>query len=239
MTLAEQPPADAADGRGSALDPDRLLVLIGPPGAGKGTQAKMLSARYDIPQLATGDMLRAARAAGTPLGKEVAAVMDAGKLVSDDIVIRLISEKLRDGSTRRGAIFDGFPRTVAQAEALDRLLAEKRLKLDRVIEFAVDDEALVARLSGRYTCKSCGAMYHDTNRRPKVAGVCDRCGGRDFLRREDDKPEKIRNRLEVYHRQTTPLLPYYRDKGLLLTVDGMAAIDQVAGQIDRALGRGR
>ena len=213
------------------------LIFLGPPGAGKGTQAQRLETKTGASQLSTGDMLRAAVASGSEIGRRAKAIMDEGELVPDEVVVGIVAERI--GGARNGFILDGFPRTVAQAEALDRLLAEKRLKLDRVIEFAVDDEALVARLSGRYTCKSCGAMYHDTNRRPKVAGVCDRCGGRDFLRREDDKPEKIRNRLEVYHRQTTPLLPYYRDKGLLLTVDGMAAIDQVAGQIDRALGRGR
>ncbi|MSO71161.1 MAG: adenylate kinase [Alphaproteobacteria bacterium] len=211
------------------------LIFLGPPGAGKGTQAQRLEKEAGARQLSTGDMLREAVASGSEIGRRAKAIMDKGELVSDEVVIGIVGERL--GQERQGFILDGFPRTVAQAEALDRLLAEKKLKLDRVVEFAVDDEALVDRLSGRFNCKSCGAMYHDRHKRPKVAGLCDRCGGREFLRRPDDNPETIRTRLAAYARQTAPLLPYYRGKGLLLTVDGMADIAQVAGLIDRALGQ--
>jgi adenylate kinase len=237
MTLAQQPPADAADGRGSALDPDRLLVLIGPPGAGKGTQAKMLSARYDIPQLATGDMLRAARAAGTPLGKEVAAVMDAGKLVSDDIVIRLISEKLRDGSTRRGAIFDGFPRTVAQAEALDRMLTGHGRKIDRAVMVDVPDAEVERRNTGRRWCPTCQRTYHVEFKPPAKADVCD-AEGATLVQRPDDALDKVRARLEAYHRDTAPVISYYRDKGLLRKVAGVGELDQVSERLAQAVEAG-
>lgn len=211
------------------------LIFLGPPGAGKGTQAQRLEKETGARQLSTGDILREAVASGSEIGRRAKAIMDKGELVPDEVVIGIVGERL--GRERKGFILDGFPRTVAQAEALDRLLAEQKLKLDRVVEFAVDDEALVDRLSGRFNCKSCGAMYHDRHKRPKVAGVCDRCGGHEFLRRADDQADTIRTRLAAYARQTAPLLPYYRAKGLLLTVDGMADIAQVAGFIDKALGR--
>jgi len=203
------------------------LILLGPPGAGKGTQAARLQARYGIVQLSTGDMLRAAVAAGSEVGKQAKAVMERGDLVSDDIVIGVISERIDEPDAAGGYILDGFPRTVAQAEALDRLLAEKGSKLDAVIELAVDDAPLVERISGRFSCANCGEGYHDSFKRPAVEGVCDKCGAKEFKRRPDDNAETVKSRLEVYHKQTAPLIAYYRGKGLLKTVDGMAQIDQV------------
>jgi adenylate kinase len=226
MALA-QPPADA----------DRLLVLIGPPGAGKGTQAKRLCARYDIPQLATGDMLRAARAAGTELGKEVAAIMDAGKLVSDDIVIRLIDEKLRDPSTKRGAIFDGFPRTVAQAEALDRMLAGHGRKIDRAVMVEVPDAEVERRNTGRRWCPTCQRTYHIEFSPPKTPDVCD-VEGTALVQRADDALDKVRARLVAYHRDTAPVVGYYRDKGLLRTVSGVGELDAVSERLAQAVEAG-
>ncbi|HEY7990232.1 MAG TPA: adenylate kinase [Stellaceae bacterium] len=205
------------------------IILLGPPGAGKGTQAKRLEERYGLVQLATGDMLRAERASGSDLGKKVQAIMDAGRLVSDDIMIDLIASRI--GKAGKGFILDGFPRTVPQAEALDAMLAQKGLKLDRVIEISVDEAALIDRLAGRFTCVKCGASYHDINNRPKHEGVCDVCGSKEFLRRADDKPEAVKTRFEAYRAQTAPILPYYRDKGILTQVDGMADIDHVTRQI--------
>jgi len=205
------------------------IILLGPPGAGKGTQAKRLEERYGLVQLATGDMLRAERASGSDLGKKVQAIMDAGRLVSDDIMIDLIASRI--GKAGKGFILDGFPRTVPQAEALDAMLAQKGLKLDRVIEISVDEAALIDRLAGRFTCVKCGASYHDINNRPKHEGVCDVCGSKEFLRRADDKPEAVKTRFEAYRAQTAPILPYYRDKGILTQVDGMAHIDHVTRQI--------
>lgn len=205
------------------------IILLGPPGAGKGTQAKRLEERYGLVQLATGDMLRAERASGSDLGKKAQAIMDAGRLVSDDIMIDLIASRI--GKAGKGFILDGFPRTVPQAEALDAMLAQKGLKLDRVIEISVDEAALIDRLAGRFTCVKCGASYHDINNRPKHEGVCDVCGSKEFLRRADDKPEAVKTRFEAYRAQTAPILPYYRDKGILTQVDGMADIDHVTRQI--------
>jgi adenylate kinase len=205
------------------------VILLGPPGAGKGTQAKRLEEKYGLVQLATGDMLRAERASGSDLGKKVQAIMDEGRLVSDDIMIALIASRI--GGAGKGFILDGFPRTVPQAEALDAMLAQKGLKLDRVIEITVDEAALVDRLAGRFTCAKCGASYHDTNNRPKHEGVCDVCGSKDFVRRTDDKPEAVKTRFEAYRKQTAPILPYYRDKRILTQVDGMADIDHVTRQI--------
>jgi adenylate kinase len=207
------------------------LVLLGPPGAGKGTQAERIKARYGIAHLSTGDMLREAVAADTAVGRRAKTIMDAGRLVPDDVINRLVAERIAQPDCARGFVLDGFPRTLAQAEALDALLDERGDRLDRVLELAVDDEALVARISGRFACAACGAGYHDRFKQPKVAGVCDVCGSREFVRREDDNPETVRARLEAYHAQTAPLLPYYRAKGLLTAVDGMAGIDEVTAEI--------
>ncbi len=211
------------------------LILFGPPGAGKGTQANRLAERHALVQLSTGDMLRAAVAAGTALGRKAKATMDAGELVSDDLMIALISARIDEPDCAKGFILDGFPRTVAQAEALDAMLVEKELSVDSVIAMEVDDEALIERLAGRYSCAECGAGYHQTFQRPSVDGVCDRCGGKRFERRADDNEETVRTRLLAYRRQTAPLLPYYRAKGTLQTVDGMAPIEDVARQIEAAL----
>jgi len=211
------------------------VILFGPPGAGKGTQAQRLQAQRGLVQLSTGDMLRAAVASGSELGKTAKKIMDAGQLVPDDIIAGMISERIDRPDARKGFILDGFPRTIGQAEALDDMLARKQLKLDHVIEMKVDDDALVDRIAGRYACAKCGAVYHDKVQRPKRAGVCDQCGGTEFKRRSDDKPETVRARLAAYHRETAPLLPYYRNKGMLRSVDGMADIDTVAAAIDRVL----
>jgi adenylate kinase len=214
------------------------ILLLGPPGAGKGTQAKRLEERYGMVQLSTGDMLRAEREAGSALGKQVQAIMDSGKLVSDEIMIALIANRIATLGGK-GFILDGFPRTVPQAEALDRMLAENRITLDHVIEITVDEEALIDRISGRFSCKSCGASYHDRHHRPKQEGVCDVCGAREFIRRPDDNAETVKARLNAYRDQTAPILPYYRAKGLLRSVDGMAAIDTVTRQIETILNKAK
>jgi adenylate kinase len=210
---------------------------MGPPGGGKGTQAKKLQDRYGIPQLSTGDMLRAAVAAGTPVGKQAKAVMDAGKLVSDDIVIGVISDRLDQPDCKNGFILDGFPRTTPQAEALDKLLAAKGMKLDSVIEVQVPDERLVERITGRFTCAKCGEGYHDKFKLPKKQGVCDVCGGTEFSRRADDKEETVKARLSAYHAQTAPLLPYYKGQGLLKVIDGDRDMDKVTADLEAILGR--
>jgi adenylate kinase len=211
------------------------LILLGPPGAGKGTQAKRLEERHGMVQLSTGDMLRAAIAAGTELGRRAKAIMAAGKLVSDDVMVGMIRERIARPDVAKGFILDGFPRTVPQAEALDTMLAEVGRKLDRVIEMKVDDAALIDRVSGRFSCKICGAAYHDRYNRPKREGVCDVCGGTAFQRRPDDNAETMKTRLAAYYEQTAPILPYYRQKGLLASVDGMAEIDEVTRQIEALL----
>ncbi len=211
------------------------IILLGPPGAGKGTQAKILERKYGMIQLSTGDMLRAAVAAGTPLGRKVKELMDSGGLVSDDIMISLIGERISQPDCARGCILDGFPRTTAQAEALDKMLAERGLKIDHVIEMKVDEDALVKRITGRYTCAKCGEGYHDEFKRPKKEGVCDVCGSTEFVRRPDDNPETVKARLAAYREQTAPILPFYREKGILRTVDGMASMEEVSRQIEAVL----
>ena len=211
------------------------LVLLGPPGAGKGTQAARLKERYGVAHLSTGDMLREAVAAGTEVGREAEGIMARGQLVPDELINRVVAERIGKPDCAGGFILDGFPRTIAQAGALDEMLAERGLKLDAVIEIEVDDEALVDRIAGRYACAKCGALYHDSAKPTTVPGKCDACGSTAFVRRADDKPETVRARLRAYHDQTAPLLPYYRDKGLLVTVDGMAAIDHVSEEIARRL----
>jgi adenylate kinase len=211
------------------------LILLGPPGAGKGTQAKRLTDQRGLVQLSTGDMLRAEVKSGSPLGVEAKKVMDAGQLVSDAIVIEMIDHRIDKPDAAKGFILDGFPRTVAQAEALDAMLARKGRKIDEVIELKVDDKALVERISGRFTCSKCGTGYHDKFHRPKVEGTCDKCGSHDFVRRPDDNAETVKARLVAYYQQTAPILPYYEKKGLLRSVDGMAEMAEVARQIDKVL----
>jgi adenylate kinase len=210
------------------------IILLGPPGAGKGTQAKRLVDQRDMVQLSTGDMLREAVAKRTPIGLQAKVVMEAGELVSDEIVIALIGERL-DAIGDKGVIFDGFPRTRSQAEALDILLAEHGRSLDHVIELGVDEDELVRRIAGRFTCAKCGAGYHDSFKQPKQPGVCDACGSTDFVRRPDDNEETVRRRLGEYRAKTAPILPYYEQRGLVRHVDGMGAVEEVAADIDAIL----
>lgn len=214
------------------------IILLGPPGAGKGTQAQRLQAERGMVQLSTGDMLRAAVAAGTPVGLKAKAVMDAGQLVSDDIMIALISDRLEQPDAKGGVIFDGFPRTTAQAEALDAMLAEKGLKLDSVVELTVDENALVERVTGRFSCAKCGAGYHDRFKQTRVAGVCDACGSTEFKRRPDDNEATVRQRMAEYHQKTAPISNYYADKGLLKRIDGMADMDKVHADLAAILNAG-
>ncbi|MGH6865283.1 MAG: adenylate kinase [Methyloceanibacter sp.] len=211
------------------------LVLLGPPGAGKGTQAKLLQDRHKLTQLSTGDMLRAAVAGGTPLGRQAGAIMERGELVPDELVIKLIAERIDAASPSQGFILDGFPRTIGQAEALDRLFEARDKKVNRVIVLDADDNALVERIAGRFACVSCGAGYHDVSKQPKVPGVCDSCGGTEFVRRRDDTEEVVRARLKAYHSQTKPLIHYYEAQGKVRSVDGMADIETVQKEIDEAL----
>lgn len=211
------------------------LILLGPPGAGKGTQAKRLEETRGLKQLSTGDMLRAAVESSSPLGLEADRIMKAGKLVPDNIMIDMIAERLDQPDTKRGVIFDGFPRTVRQAQALDAMLNKRGESLDAVIEMTVDDAALIDRISGRFSCAKCGTVYHDRNNRPKVEGKCDVCGSTEFRRRPDDRAETVATRLKEYYEQTAPILPYYREKNMVHRVDGMTGVDQVAQQIERVL----
>jgi adenylate kinase len=213
------------------------LILLGPPGAGKGTQAKILEEQKGFKQLSTGDMLRAAVAAGTEQGLKAKAIMDRGDLVSDEVVIGIVSERLDQPDVKKGVVFDGFPRTPAQAQALDKLLVSKGQKLDVVIEMKVDDEALIKRIVGRYTCAKCGQGYHDEFAKPKKAGTCDVCGSTEFTRRADDNAKTVRDRLQVYNTQTAPLVAYYREKGNLHVIDGMADIAVVTREVSAVLSR--
>ncbi|GAK32747.1 adenylate kinase [alpha proteobacterium Q-1] len=213
-----------------------IVILLGPPGAGKGTQAQRLQADHGLKQLSTGDMLRAAVKNETRVGRLAKEAMDAGKLVSDDLVVQIIADRIQEDDCATGFLLDGFPRTVAQAEALDVMLSDIGRKLDAVIEVTVPDSILVERVAGRYACAKCGAGYHDRFKKPAQAGVCDQCGSTDFIRRDDDNAETVRTRLDAYKKQTEPLLPYYQEKGVLLQVDGEQSIDAVARTIDEALG---
>lgn len=213
------------------------IILLGPPGAGKGTQAKRLEDERGMVQLSTGDMLRAARTSGTAMGQRVSAVMDRGELVTDDIVIGLIEERLVVPKVG-GFIFDGFPRTLGQADALETLMARLGQRLDAVIEMRVDDAALVARITGRFTCGTCGAVYHDVTRPTQVAGTCDSCGGTDMKRRADDTEDALKTRLMEYYKKTSPLIGYYHAKGRLRSVDGLAPMDSVAAAIAKVLDKG-
>jgi adenylate kinase len=213
------------------------LVLLGPPGAGKGTQAAWIRDAYGIPQLSTGDMLRAAVAKGTAIGREAKSVMESGRLVSDEIINRIVAERIAEADCQPGFVMDGFPRTLAQATALDEMLAARAEKLDVVVEIRVDKAALVTRISGRFSCAKCGAGYHDTFKPTAVPGVCDVCGGTEFVRRKDDNAETVMTRLEAYEAQTAPLLPFYAAQGLLATVDGMASIEDVTLAVREALAK--
>ena len=213
------------------------LILLGPPGAGKGTQAKQIAAAHGLKQLSTGDMLRAAVAANTPMGQRAKAIMDKGELVPDAVVIRIISKRIDEPDCCAGIILDGFPRTLAQADALDELMKQKNKVLDAVIELKVDDNQLIERIVGRFTCATCGEGYHDRFKRPHVRGVCDVCQGRAFIRRPDDTAETVSRRLMVYYRETSPLVGYYYCKGNLERVDGMADIAAVTAEIGEVLAR--
>ena len=212
------------------------LILLGPPGAGKGTQAKRLQDAYDIVQLSTGDMLRAEVDSGSETGNQAKAIMESGGLVSDELIILMISSRIGQDDCKNGFILDGFPRTTPQAEALDKMFVEKDVKLDLVIEMKVDDEAMIGRICGRYTCSKCGAGYHDSFQKPQTEGVCDKCGGTDFTRRADDNAETVRSRLEAYHEQTAPIISYYGNAGTLKSIDGMATIDDVTKQMKGLIG---
>ncbi|SDG48378.1 Adenylate kinase [Limimonas halophila] len=211
------------------------VILLGPPGAGKGTQAKRLEEAYGIPHLATGDMLRAAVRSGSELGQKAKEIMDAGQLMPDDLMIRMIEDRISQDDCAKGFILDGFPRTTAQAEALDEMLARRGSQLDAVVELKVDEEELVRRITGRFSCAECGAGYHDEFHQPKVDGVCDSCGSTQFKRRSDDTEETVRKRMREYREQTEAIIPHYRQQGLLHQVDGMADIDEVTRQVKAVL----
>ena len=212
------------------------LILLGPPGAGKGTQARMLEESFGLVQLSTGDLLREAVAAGTDAGKAAKAVMEKGELVSDEIVIAILSDRLDQPDVTKGTILDGFPRTEAQAAALDTLLADRGQKIDAAISLEVDDEAMIARVSGRYTCAACGEGYHDEFKQPATAGTCDKCQGTEFKRRADDNAETVRTRLTAYHAQTAPLISYYAARDALTRVPAMGDIDEIAADLGKIVG---
>ena len=213
------------------------IILLGPPGAGKGTQAQRLVDAHGMRQLSTGDMLRAAVKAGTPVGLAAKAVMERGELVSDEIVSALIGEELDALTPRQGAIFDGYPRTAAQATSLDVILGSRKRTLDHVIELEVNEDSLVERICGRYTCATCGKGYHDKYEQPKVAGTCDKCGGHEFKRRPDDNEDTVRTRMTEYRAKTAPILPIYDTRGIVSRVDGMADIEHVTAVIERIIAR--
>lgn len=217
--------------------PPAVLILLGPPGAGKGTQARMLEEAFGLVQLSTGDLLRAAVAAGTDAGKQAKAVMEAGALVSDDIVLAILKDRMADPDTKQGVILDGFPRTAGQAEALDGLLASTGQRVNSVISMEVEDAPMIARVAGRYTCAACGEGYHDAFKQPAKAGVCDKCGGTEFKRRADDNAETAGARLTAYHAETAPLISYYEGRGVLEKVDAMADIAAVADALQTRVKR--
>lgn len=214
------------------------LVLLGPPGCGKGTQAKRLQEIFGIVQLSTGDMLRAEAASGSETGLKAAAIMQAGQLVPDAMIIALIKARVDQPDCQKGFILDGFPRTLAQAEALDAMLAVRHLDIDRVLAIEVDDEAIVTRIGGRFSCSRCGALFHDVFHRPKQDGICDVCGATEFTRRPDDTAETVRKRLQAYHAQTVPIIEYYGRKGLVRSVDGAGAIAEITEKLTVAIREG-
>jgi len=213
------------------------IILIGPPGGGKGTQAQKLIEKYKIPQISTGDLLRSAVKEGTPLGLKAKEYMGKGQLLPDELVLELVEERLKEKDCKKGFILDGFPRTIAQAEALDKMLKRRGEKLNAVVEIEVPDAEVVRRLSGRRTCPNCGAMFHIEFNKPKTAGKCDKCGG-ELYQREDDNEKTIKSRLEVYHNQTEPLIGYYKKQGLFKKVNGLGKIEEIFGQLVKALGNG-
>lgn len=214
-----------------------VLILLGPPGAGKGTQARMLQERFGLVQLSTGDLLRSAVKAGTEAGRAAKAVMDAGALVSDEIVVAVLRDRLGQADVAKGVILDGFPRTTAQAAALDEMLADAGQKIDAAISLEVDDAAMVTRISGRYTCAGCGEGYHDSFKTPSRDGVCDKCGGTEMIRRSDDNADTVASRLSAYHAQTAPLISYYGDRGVLVRLDAMGEIEAIAAALSAIVER--